>query len=67
MSLLTAGYFPTTFFPESFFIDDYWQNRGDIVISAFMEYIRFDSLITTTLSFDSLITTMISDNSKLGD
>jgi len=28
MALLTAGYFPTTYWPESYFNDDYWPEYG---------------------------------------
>jgi len=30
MSLLTAGYWPSTYWVENYWSDDYWQDYGEV-------------------------------------
>ena len=30
MSLLTAGYWPSTYWAENYWSDDYWQDYGEV-------------------------------------
>lgn len=67
MSLLTAGYMPTSYVPESYFNDDYFPDYGSVTSSSWRELLAFDSAVTQSLFFTGVITKTISFDSALED